>query len=136
MSTARLDSMVSRITPFEAVNIDHILAANDPRTRDGGRNIFPAGIGKSAFRPLFQSESTVTIGIRISEKRSDLAILAAQLAALSMEQDAEVIVLSTLDYSGLERFGFRSERICGETPEQLLACEFQLVRFWNLEVII
>lgn len=136
MSTARLDSMVSRITPFEAVNIDGILEANDPRTCAGGNDIFPSGVGKSAFRPLFRSESTVTIGIRISIKRDDLAILAGQLAALCMEKDVEVIVLSTLDYSGLERFGFRSERICGETPEQLMACELQLVRFWNLEVII
>lgn len=136
MSTARLDSMVSRITPFEAVNIDSLLAASDPRTRGGGRDIFPSGIERPAFRTLFRSESTVTIGIRITKKRNDLAILAAQLAALSMEQNAEVIVLSTLDYSGLERFGFRCERVCGETPEQVLACEMQLIIFWNLEVII
>ena len=136
MSKDRLNGMIARITPFEAVNIDALLAAHDPRARDGGRDVFPEGVGRPAFRPLFRDESTVAIGVRVNEARDDLAVLAAQLASLAMEQSAEVIVLSTLDYSGLERFGFRCERICGETDAERQACERQVIRFWNLEIII
>lgn len=73
---------------------------------------------------------------RAQRRREHLAILAGQLLSLSMEREADVIVLSEIDYSGLERFGFRSERICGETEAAREACEYQVSRLWNPEIVL
>ncbi|MCW3782491.1 hypothetical protein [Defluviimonas salinarum] len=132
----RWNGVMSRITCHEAVNIDHLLAPLDPRARKGGKERFPEGAGRNPFLAHFRDPSTVCVGVRISEPRNDLAALAMQLTTLAMERGVEVVVLSHLDYSGLERFGFRAERICGETKDLRDACERQIVAFWNLEVII
>ena len=39
-------------------------------------------------------------------------------------------------HTGFERFGFRVERIGGDTPEEIERTEQQLARFWNLAIII
>ena len=52
-----------------------------------------------------------------------------RLAAFAIERDVEIVVLSEADCSGFERFGFRVERIAGDTPEERAACEDQIRRF-------
>jgi chorismate synthase len=59
-----------------------------------------------------------------------------RLSAFAIERDVEVVVLSHADYSGLERFGFRTERISGSSQAARHACERQVAGFWRLEVII
>jgi hypothetical protein len=46
------------------------------------------------------------------------------------------VVLNETDRSGLERFGFRTERISGTTQEARAACEDQIRRFWNLDLVL
>lgn len=88
------------------------------------------------FAPEFRERDTIAVGVRLREARADPAELAVQLATFGLERDVEVVVLSHADYSGLERFGFRTERISGDSEEARAACERQVAAFWNLEVII
>ena len=76
------------------------------------------------------------IGVRVDAPIEDVADRAMRLGMLAMERDCEIIVLNHLPYSGLERFGFRCERMVGDTPEARAACEAQIRRFWNLDIVI
>lgn len=86
--------------------------------------------------PQFKEEGGVAVGVRLREPPEDPAGLAGQLAAFGLERGVEIVVLSYPDYSGLERFGFRTERVVGATEVECAACERHLAAFWNLEVII
>ena len=88
------------------------------------------------FAPEFREADAIVIGVRVREPAPDPADLAVRLAAFGLERNAEVVVLSHRDYSGLERFGFRTERISGEDDSARTECEGQVASFWNLEVII
>jgi hypothetical protein len=47
-----------------------------------------------------------------------------------------VIVLGMSDYSGIERFGFRTEKVAGETEAERDACRDQLRQFWGIELTL
>ena len=136
MSTLHYQTILSRVTTHVAEDIDDLLRPYDGRARRGGRDLFPAGVDRVPFTPEFRAPETVVIGVRVLEARPDLADLAVQLSTFAMEKNAEIVVLNHLDYCGLERFGFRCERITGDTPEAREACERQVAAFWNMEVII
>lgn len=76
------------------------------------------------------------LGIRLRAPLADCAGAAARLAAAAMERGVVPVILSTLDISGFERFGFRVERIAGMTEAERAACEAQIARFWQLAIII
>ncbi len=59
-----------------------------------------------------------------------------RLAAFAIERDVEIVVLNEADRSGLERFGFRIEQISGDNPEARAACEDQIRRFWNIDLVL
>ena len=46
------------------------------------------------------------------------------------------VVLSGSDRSGIERFGFRVDRISGDTAEERAACEDQIRLVWNLDLVL
>lgn len=132
----RWTGIMSRIAPTQAENIDDLLAGFDPRSRRLGREVFPTAAREIPFTAPFRSPDTICVGFKVEDPGKDLSTIAMQLCALSIERNVEVIVLSEHDYSGLERFGFRSERICGATRKAREACESQLIDFWNIEVVI
>jgi hypothetical protein len=136
MSQSPWTTILSRVTREEAENIDDLLRPHDPRARRMGRDLFPTGVDRVPFTPAFRRDETVVVGVRVTQPREDYADFAVQLSAFALEKDVEIVVLSHLDYAGLERFGFRCERITGETPEAREACERQVAAFWNLEVVI
>ena len=61
---------------------------------------------------------------------------AMRLVAFALEKDVEIVVLSHVDQSGFEKFGFRIERIGGETAAARDACEEQIRRFWNIDTVL
>lgn len=79
---------------------------------------------------------TAVIGYHIRAHRPDLPMIAMQLASFAAERGAEVVILSDLPYAGLERFGFRVERVCGTTEEEREACAEQLREFWGMEIVL
>jgi hypothetical protein len=136
MSLEHYQTILSRLTTQVAEDIDDLLRPHDGRARRSGRDLFPDGVDRSPFTPAFRQADTVAIGVRIASPREDLADLAVQLSTFALEKGAEIVVLNHLDYCGLERFGFRCERITGDSPQAREACERQVAAFWNLEVII
>ena len=75
----------------------------------------------------------VAIAIVSMETRDDVL---ACLDSLTAERDVEIVVLTDADRSGFERFGFRVERLAGDTPAARAACEDQIRRFWNLDLVL
>ena len=75
-------------------------------------------------------------GARRRRRLADAADRALRLIAFALEKDVEIVVLSELDLCGFERFGFRIERIAGDTPAARAACEAQIRRFWNIDMVI
>lgn len=136
MNTAFWGDVIGRITPHDAAGIDDLTGPVDPRCTHGGRVIFPQNIALPVANMPFASPDTGTIGFRITAARDDIAQVGLQLAALAMENGVEVVVFNHLDYCGLERFGFRCERIAGHTPAQKAQCEEQIRRFWNIDLIL
>lgn len=136
MCTTRWETVIARVTRNDPANLDDLLRPLDGRSADPGRDLFPEAVGLIPFAPEFREPDTIAVGVRVQEPRSDAADLAVQLGTFAAERNVEVVVLSHIDYSGLERFGFRTERIAGDDPAARTACERQVATFWNLEVII
>lgn len=129
-------ALINRLTKAEPDDVDDLLSAFDPRCRAPGRDLTPCP-GPGQLPPLKLARTdAIAVGVSITSPIKDPADAAFRLGALAVEQDVEVIVLSSLDYSGLERFGFRTERIVGETVAARDACRDQLAQFWGIELTL
>lgn len=127
---------IGRITPNDPVGLDDLTRRFDPRCNQGGQVIFPQVSALPVADMPFKTPETGLIGFRIKAVRDDIVQVALQLAAMAMENDVTVIVFSHLDYCGLECYGFRCERVAGNTPDQKAHCEEQIRRFWRIELIL
>ncbi|TPE48849.1 hypothetical protein [Amaricoccus solimangrovi] len=136
MDHARWTEILSRIDPRDAADIDDIAAAFEPRAAVPGRDIFPEVEGCLLPRAGFRREDAVAIGLRVTEEPADVADRAMRVTAFALERDVEVVVLSHVDRSGFERFGFRVERVSGDTEEARAACEDQIRRFWSIDLVL
>jgi hypothetical protein len=135
-SASTYTRLLTRITTQEPASLDLITGQFDPRIRAAGRDIFFEDLFPLPPQTPMKSPTFAAIGVQIDEKRVDLPSLAARLAALAIERDCEIVVMTTNDYSGLERFGFRTERISGNSEAERDACREQIRRFWNIEIVI
>jgi hypothetical protein len=132
---ARL-AAVTRLSRAAPEDLDPLLAGFDRRAARPGQDIAPCPAPQRLpALPLAQKDA-VAIGVDLTAPPADATDLAFRLAALAAEQDVEVVVLSTEDYSGLERFGFRTEKIAGATAAERAACRDQLCRFWGIELVL
>ncbi len=77
-----------------------------------------------------------SLGIRVTVAPEDVTSLARRLAAMAAERGIVPVILSALDQSGFERFGFRVERLSGATAEERAAEEAELQGFWNFALIL
>jgi hypothetical protein len=136
MQTHRWNALLARIVPEEADDLDELTGAFDPRHAPSGRDVLPPL--EAALMPTtpLKRRDGVCIGLRVASPLPDAAERAVRLAAFAVERDVEVVVLAEADDVGLERFGFRVERIVGATPLQRETCEAQLRRLWNLDLIL
>lgn len=131
----RWNSLLSRIIPQDAADLDDLTRRYDRRSVTPGRDIFPE-IGPTLHgEGRFQRADMVCIGLTVAAPLPDACDQAMRLAGLAAEQDVEVIVLSHVDLTGLERFGFRIERISGDagTRER---CEEQIRQFWAIDLVL
>ncbi|MBA3910287.1 MAG: hypothetical protein C0524_10475 [Rhodobacter sp.] len=136
MSTTNRFALINRLTQAEPDDLDDLVSGFDRRSRTPGKDLAPCpGPGQLPPLKLAQTDA-IAVGVSISGPIKDPADAAFRLCALAIEQDVEVIVLSSLDYSGMERFGFRTERIVGETAAMRDACRDQLVQFWGIELTL
>lgn len=135
-NAARWGDVLARISSERAIDLDADLSAFDPdAAAEPGRTIFP--VPQSAVVLPEDLPQRPTVGILLSPAREiDDVVFAGQLAALAVEQDCEVVILTEAPLSGFERFGFRTERIAGQTDAEKTACIEQIRSFWGMEVML
>lgn len=136
MEEARWTAILSRIDPTDADDIDDIARAFEPRADEPGRDIFPEIAAVLPPRAAFARPDGVAIGLAVPGETGNVADRAMRLAAFAIERDVEVVILAGCDRSGFERFGFRVERIAGATEAARAACEEQIRRFWNIDLVL
>ena len=123
------------------IDIDRLLeSSNGLAKKKHGVANFPAEIAMPVNRPLL-NEDRPAIGVlldditqRLDDDRAHA--MATRFAALALEKECEVIVLSHQNNAGFERFGFRVERIAGQSDQERAQCLEQLRRFWGIEILI
>ncbi len=101
----------------------------------------PLTIRPAAFPPAetlwdMPEEERSHIGVRIREPVVHADVLAARLAAIALERNIHPVFLSHIGNCGMQRFGFRVERVFGVDRAAQAAFEAQLTRFWRLALIV
>jgi hypothetical protein len=134
MASDRWSEVISRLTAGEPGTLDDLTAGVDAPAE--GRDFFPAVEGVLMPQSALVRPGAVCIGVRVTEAPADLVDRALRLASFALEKDVEVILLSHVDEPGFERFGFRVERISGEDAAARAACEDQVRRFWNIDLVL
>lgn len=136
MNTQRWTEILSRITQRDARDIDDLTGPFDPRSAPAGRTVFPDIAARLMPRASMKRPDAVCIGLRVEARLADAHDRALRLAAFALERDVEIIVLAHSETSGLERFGMRMERIAGDSESARSACEDQVRRFWNIDLVL
>jgi len=136
MQTHRWNALLARIVADEADDLDGLTSAFDARHAPAGRDVMPEIEAVLMPAMPFKRRDAVCIGLRVPAPLPDAADRAMRLAAFAAERDVEIVVLAHADHVGLERFGFRVERVAGATPAERAACETQLRRLWNIDLVL
>ncbi|NBB71985.1 MAG: hypothetical protein GVY33_16940 [Alphaproteobacteria bacterium] len=136
MQTHRWNALLARIVADDADDLGGLTSAFDPRYAPTGRDLMPEIDAVLMPQAALKRGDAVCIGLRVEGPLADAADRAMRLAAFAAERDVEVVVLAHADHVGLERFGFRVERIVGATPEQRARCEAQIRRLWNIDLVL
>ena len=136
MDLKQWSAILSRIGPHDADDLDELLATFDPRQSAAGRDVFPLPEAVLMPQTALKRADAVCVGVRAAADGRVASDRAMRLAAFAIERDVQIVVLSEADRSGLERFGFRVERLSGDSPEARAACEDQIRRFWNLDLVL
>lgn len=139
MNTEKWLEIVSGVSGVAPFNIDPLVEAGKTRPPRAA----PAGFWPDAVFPppsarlwQWQDADYSCIGIRVTHPVAQPGRIALRLAAAAVERAVVPIILTTLPISGFERFGFRTERLFGATPEACAASEAEVVRFWNIAIVI
>ena len=125
--------ILSRISPKRPVQLDELINESGP-SQSHGKVVFP----EMDFAPsiaLWSHDGPSHIGVRILQPLDSVYRVARLLAAVAIEREVVPVILSRVDYSGFEQFGFRVERIPKE-PEAAMAAEEEVRKFWDLAIII
>lgn len=81
-------------------------------------------------------EEQAGIGIRVRGPLESPVFVAARLAAIALERDIVPIILSEIPRTGLERWGFRVERILGDTEAARSVSIAEIKAFWSIAVVV
>jgi hypothetical protein len=136
MDLKQWSAVLLRIGPHDADDLDELLATFDPRQKGPGREIFPLPEAVLMPQTALRRADAICVGVRAAAADATACDRAMRLAAFAVERDVQIVVLGEADHSGFERFGFRIERISGDSPKARAACEDQIRRFWNLDLVL
>lgn len=133
--------VLKRVSTSEPIDLDRLIFERDgPETSTSAQGEFP---NRGAYSPTpslalwnLDQDENARLGVRVNAPLPDATQAACRLAAAALEKGISPIIFSTLPVSGLERFGFRVERVMGDTSEERAACEEQLKKFWNVAIVI
>ena len=123
--------ILARLQDAAPVDLDRMLDAPGAATQ--GATLATAD--PIALSPALWShaEGWACLGIRVTTPLPDVTSLARRLAATALERGIFPVILTTLDQSGFERFGFRVERL---TEAGCAGEEAELAGFWNFALIL
>lgn len=132
---------LSRICAYRPVDLEPLLAATAEAGMGSGDAISIRDLGEAPRLPSSRlwpkkNGAVSCIGIRVLGEIANPAQAAYRLAAAALERGIVPIILATHPNSGLERFGFRVELLAGHTADELRASEAELMRFWDISVVI
>ncbi|WP_131726282.1 hypothetical protein [Ruegeria denitrificans] len=112
------------------------LIADDQKSKPHGKVVFPeTTLIPSAALWERNGNGPTHIGVRIVKAPKSVHNVARYLAAAALEREVIPLILSRIDYSGFEQFGFRVERV-PEEPEAARTAEEEIRKFWDLAIII
>ena len=134
-------AVLSRVSAAKPLDLDEALF--EKKTKAAFKAISFRSVRKGVdVRPpsskLWDAEQTGQsyLGVRVHEAPADCTQVAIRLAGAALERGIIPIILTTLPESGFERFGFRVERVMGETAKERAALEEELKRFWDMVIVI
>lgn len=138
MTTEVWLDILSRISTSTPVDLDStVFESNRPDKDVAGkwaREIDPLPPSNSLFP---KTDTTMSfIGLRVRDKNVEITQIAIRLAAAALEKNVTPIIMTTLDESGFEGFGFRVERLVGNTEQELDWQEQQLAAYWDIAIIV
>ena len=127
-------AILSRTSSGQPVYLDDLILKKRKLPKKG-KVVFPR-IDLPPSVALWErgAEGHTYIGVRIFERVERAHIVARHLAAIAIERSVSPIVLSRVDFCGLEQFGFRVERV-PDGPNAQIA-EEELRKLWDLAIII
>ncbi|WP_170393784.1 hypothetical protein [Ruegeria arenilitoris] len=127
--------ILSRTTPKRPVQLDDLISG-DQGPKPHGIVVFPEMSLIPSVALWERDEGGPThIGVRIVSPMKSVYNVARFLAAAALEREVYPVILSRIDYSGFEQFGFRVERV----PDEPMAAQFaeeEIRKFWDLAIII
>lgn len=128
-------NVISRISHSQPLDLDAELF---DRGLTSTKNIQPASHPTPPSAKLWESGENPAsyIGVRVTKRPADCTQAALRLAGAASERGVIPIILTTLPDSGFERFGFRVERLTGDSPQDYRQLEEQLMRFWDMAIVI
>lgn len=125
--------ILRRLHDAAPVDLDTLLAGTG--TPAGG--VLPTDPALPLSPALWERpDGWACLGIRVTTPPDDVTTLARRLAATAAERGIVPVILSSLDQSGFERFGFRVERLSGASAAERAAEEAELQGFWNFALIL
>jgi hypothetical protein len=131
--------IAGRLAPQRPQDVDALLAPDPDAPGPGGwlrRQGDMPQVPPAAALWAESRETAACFGVRVSRPITAIATLAAQLAAIGSERKVTPIIFSELASCGLEQYGFRVERLAGADAAERALCESELMRFWDIAVVI
>lgn len=130
-------SVLSRLSGAAPVDLDAALVPADQLGADRA----PLSIGPPPEVPVSarlweRPPNQSHIGVRVLDPPADTLSTALRLASAAVERNVIPVILTPLPASGFERFGFRVERLPEGPPEIWAAFEAEIMRFWDLAIVI
>ncbi|WP_170324444.1 hypothetical protein [Ruegeria arenilitoris] len=127
--------ILGRTSPKRPVQLDALITDNQ-KPKAFGKVVFPE-MELTPSIALWEHDKggPTFIGIRVLKPLESAYNVARLLAAAALEREVFPVILSRVEYSGFEQFGFRVERVPDE-PTAALAAEAEIRKFWDLAIII
>ena len=129
-------AVLARITPQQPIDLETVICGSENPAAPTPDREFIAAIcpAPAPSAELWcRSENDLSyLGVRLTAPLADNALTALRLASAALERGITPIILTTLNNSGFERFGFRVERILGDTDAE----RSELKRFWNMAIVV
>lgn len=127
-------AVLSRIVPGEPLGLD---PADAGPPSGAGLAGWDADAPPPSPRLWDRDESGASwIGVRVDAPLADPARAALRLASAALERGVTPVILTSLDVSGFERFGFRVERFLPGPGADRDAWEAEMTAFWSLALVI